>query len=172
MYISIMLGSLCVYIWFTHSLYVSYIWNVYETVVSINERSSSSFIITKWLSSDSWLCNDSLQKYSSRWKPTGTSRWQYVKTPSGWISGVCTGVWMSEARKQTDVWRSSSKETRLLIWISISLLICCFLSCWCLLFQMIYKHETMDLNVISMFCWFYTGLRVSVIIGSTHQRTY
>lgn len=61
---------------------------------------------------------------------------------------------MSKACKQTDVWRSSSKETRLLIWISISLLICCFLSCWCLLFQIIYKHETMDLNVISLSCWF------------------
>lgn len=33
-------------------------------------------------------------------------------------------------------------------------MICCFLSCWCLLFQIIYKHETMDLNVISLTPWF------------------
>lgn len=55
MYISIMLGSLRVYIRFTHPVYVSYIWNVYETVVSINERSSSSFINNKMKQKNDFL---------------------------------------------------------------------------------------------------------------------
>lgn len=55
MYITIMLGSLRVYIRFTHPVYVRYIWNVYETVVSINERSSSSFINNKMKQKNDFL---------------------------------------------------------------------------------------------------------------------
>lgn len=119
MNISNILGMIPVYIRFMQPLYVSYVWNVYEIVVSIND-SSSSFLRTKWNRRMTFFWElaiyiTSFRKYSSRWKPTGTSGWQYVKTPSGQISEVCTGVWMSKARKQTDVWRSSTKETRLLI---------------------------------------------------------